>query len=1037
MTKPLEHLLIRASAGTGKTFQLSNRYISLLASGVRPTSILATTFTRKAAGEIRDRILKRLAEALLRPNAASELFGHLQIPADMTPLDFEQCFTSMVNDLHQLNIGTLDSFFSVWATKLSLEFGLTPSWSMLNKTEYETLVQLAISKVIQNEKRADLTRLLRLLNKGKIKRSVTTNLTDAINQIRALFLQSEKSAWTSPLAATRPSEEEYANGLDALELAIKGQPAAIGKGIAVDLALLRQEQYHNAITKGLVKKVIEGATHYRRVEIPAAVTSLYQPILDYLRAHFSREVQDQAAATYELLERFTIAFEQLKRNAGRLEFSDATMLAARVSDLPPALTQRLNSDISHVLLDEFQDTSIPQWQAIQHLVEEVTAEEGSPAHSLLCVGDTKQAIYGWRGGRREIFSTLSDTVNALKTVHLKESYRSSTVVLDFVNLIFENLTNHPRLGNLAPIIEQWTNDFISHTAAYDLDGYVEYRNAEAGDSTDGRLQKCLAATVQQILALLETGKPMSIGVLLRKNDHIGKLIQMLGEAGVEASEEGGNSLRRFHPIQLVCTWLHLLEFPDDSLALFRIFHSPLRSLLNADQIPSRLSQSVVLSQRHRLLSLGLGEYLDGLTNLLMPYLTASQHSRIQQLIQHADTFEAIDPLRLIEFLQSLETERFLEEKNTRVRVMTIHASKGLEFDAVILPHLETQLKISPGFVVSRNSDQLPNQIFPYRNEDLQAILPPGYRDAATETTTEQIQETLCVLYVAFTRAARALYLIGPAQPSPPRDVPKTLAGLIQMAITSEYNSVPNELIYKAGQADWYQSLESEPLTIDSRPTLPEGLNRSASNTAGTLPTASPSSLEGGEFVLAGGLLRSINQDALDFGNLTHQLFEQITWWDEVEPDSYLQMLTDKRIAWGDSLKSLLQQFSQLPDVNQVLTPDFYQAIPTFSGTDDLVVKVELPLTAIIEDKLIRGFADRIVLGLKNGQIVAADIIDFKTDALGDNHEQLDEKIMYYRPQLAAYQSTVAQMFRIPESQVTTRLLFVTAGLHAPVTTSDQ
>ena len=72
MTSPLAHLLIRASAGTGKTFQLSNRYISLLASGVPPSSILATTFTRKAAGEIRDRILERLADAVLSRSAEAD-----------------------------------------------------------------------------------------------------------------------------------------------------------------------------------------------------------------------------------------------------------------------------------------------------------------------------------------------------------------------------------------------------------------------------------------------------------------------------------------------------------------------------------------------------------------------------------------------------------------------------------------------------------------------------------------------------------------------------------------------------------------------------------------------------------------------------------------------------------------------------------------------------------------------------------------------------------------------------------------------------
>ena len=98
----LHHILIRASAGTGKTFQLSNRYISLLASGVPPTSILATTFTRKAAGEIRDRILERLSDAVLAPEAANELSSHLEINEAISGFNFERCFLEMVDNLHRL-----------------------------------------------------------------------------------------------------------------------------------------------------------------------------------------------------------------------------------------------------------------------------------------------------------------------------------------------------------------------------------------------------------------------------------------------------------------------------------------------------------------------------------------------------------------------------------------------------------------------------------------------------------------------------------------------------------------------------------------------------------------------------------------------------------------------------------------------------------------------------------------------------------------------------------------------------------------------
>jgi len=120
----------------------------------------------------------------------------------------------------------------------------------------------------------------------------------------------------------------------------------------------------------------------------------------------------------------------------------------------------------------------------------------------------------------------------------------------------------------------------------------------------------------------------------------------------------------------------------------------------------------------------------------------------------------------------------------------------------------------------------------------------------------------------------------------------------------------------------------------------------------------------------------------------------------------------------------------------VLTRLFYDDIPSFSGATELQVKMELPVTSIVDGNLIRGFADRIVLGLCDGQIVAADIIDFKTDGLGDHNALLLDKVNYYRPQLDAYRATIAQMLKLSPNQVTARLLFVTAGVHADLRTID-
>src|SRR5688572_10523294 len=123
------HLVIRASAGTGKTHQLALRYIALLAAGARPDEVLATTFTRKAAGEILDRVLYRLAQAAGDERSARELAEQTK-DASLTPERCRELLVATIRSLHCLRIGTLDSFFLQVAGSFSHELGLPAGWSI-------------------------------------------------------------------------------------------------------------------------------------------------------------------------------------------------------------------------------------------------------------------------------------------------------------------------------------------------------------------------------------------------------------------------------------------------------------------------------------------------------------------------------------------------------------------------------------------------------------------------------------------------------------------------------------------------------------------------------------------------------------------------------------------------------------------------------------------------------------------------------------------------------------------------------------------
>ena len=191
-------------------------------------------------------------------------------------------------------------------------------------------------------------------------------------------------------------------------------------------------------------------------------------------------------------------------------------------------------------------------------------------------------------------------------------------------------------------------------------------------------------------------------------------------------------------------------------------------------------------------------------------------------------------------------------------------------------------------------------------------------------------------------------------------------------------------------------------------------------------------MEGGELFQASALFRPSSADAMNFGTLVHLAFEQVEWWNSSSPADILTRLNRKRVDYPDAISKLFHAIDNTHCVATVLSQTFYNSLPIFEGTEELKVHNELPVTAVINNQLIRGYADRIVLGTTSGIVVAADIVDFKTDYLGEQNEELLDKVKHYEPQLNAYRDTISQMFKLPTDAVTARLLFVSANEHYPI-----
>src|SRR5262245_6434404 len=389
-TKPnFPHVVIRASAGTGKTYQLAVRFISLLAAGAQPEEILATTFTRKAAGEILDRVLVWLAQAAGDEGQRKKLAAAIG-EKSLSAHKCRELLVGSVRKLHALRIGTLDSYFIHVAGAFGHELGLPPSWSICDELIDAALREEAMEMVLAGGRTADLLALVHALTKGEARRGVSQLVQGTVSGLWELFRETTSTAWEQikpPRGLPDGELEKTLELLAAFAIAEKRTREARD----ADVARARAGAWDDFIDSGLAKKIHLGECAYYKKPLPVELVSLYRLLLLHAESVLVGLVAAQTAATHQLLLRFAERYRELQHAERALRFGDVTFHLGQAEEIirPERLAFRLDGGIRHLLLDEFQDTAPAQWRVIRGLARHVTTRPGG---SFFCVGDAKQAI---------------------------------------------------------------------------------------------------------------------------------------------------------------------------------------------------------------------------------------------------------------------------------------------------------------------------------------------------------------------------------------------------------------------------------------------------------------------------------------------------------------------------------------------------------------------------------------------------------------------------------------------------------------------
>ena len=884
---PLTNRIIRASAGTGKTFQLAHRFLGLLQHGAQADRILATTFTRKAAGEILERVVSRLADGVLDDAVCAELRGWLQAPE----LTSETCLahlTELLSRLYRLRISTLDSFFIQIAQSQAFELGLPSQWRIIEELEDERLRDDALQLLFRGGRTSELVTLTNLLTKGEASRSVGEIVRGTVKNLYALYLETDAAAWHTLPKKQTLSDEELQSLCDELA-AVALPPGKFAEGRDADLLRARQGAWDEFIAKGIAAKVLAGEEKYQRVVISDQLVAIYERLLAHATAVLIGQVAWQTEGSYALLDAFHSVYYGLQQRRRLFRFSDITRLLASHSDQTSAAPQgsnqpeatvaivassdqsaelpatapgydvqvaggrpstagepasqaaatggdrrqlqrmayRLDGAIDHLLLDEFQDTSPEQWRAVRQLAEHVCEAE-SP-RSFFCVGDVKQAIYGWRGGAAEIFDVVENSLPGLDRLPLNRSFRSSPVIMELVNRVFENLPRHPNLGRGEGAVQAWSRRFQNHEAAkQQLPGYACLQTAPRPEENQKPAACLLDFAAAETARLRHASPSATIGVLVRKNAEVGGLIARLKRLHVPASGESGSPIVDAAGVQLILSLLRLADHPGDTVCRFHLTQSPLATELGYhDATDEQAAHALSEQVRRALLEDGYGPSILRWTQPLMRIAGERERRRLEQLVEQAYAYQSQATLRADDFVRLLEFQRVAEPASAAVRVMTIHQSKGLEFDIVVLPLLGRSLiGQAESFVVQRNDPTRPaERVCRMVNQGVQKLFPPAIQAMFHAADDRRVSEALCVLYVALTRAKHALHMLIPASAENEKTLPNSYSGLLRVALRDAQPAGPLETVYELGDRQWYAAMfgrpEREPATSANSATKPD------------------------------------------------------------------------------------------------------------------------------------------------------------------------------------------------------------------------
>ena len=784
---PATSCIVQAPAGSGKTTLLVGRFIRLLALADYPEQVLAITFTRKAAAEMRLRVTAMLADPESPEGASARARD-------------DRRGWQLAGNPSRLNIRTIDSFAMSLTRQMPVSSGFDRTARLVENAE--DLYSLAARRLFRRLYAHDPLA-------GEIARFIALTDNDAHKARRLLSgMLARRDHWldevTEVVAAYRAAPESVTGllngGLEALVAAVSADlessmpPQTLGQlewavGFAGGPDRARPGAFWRAAGrllttgKGSLRKQLtarDGFPPKRREEKRRAMDLVESIGALGLEGRFAalrllppealspEQAQDLVAICISL-SLAVIDLSAVMRSEGVADFTElllAARRALRAGENPTELALSIDNRIRHILVDEFQDTSVVQYQLLELLVGGWSPESGV---SLFAVGDPMQSIYRFRDADVSLF------------------YRAERRGLDQMRLLPLRLAMNFRS---APRLVDWFNTTFAEVmgeAADPLLGRVPYNPCRAGVESGGEARLRLFETeederqalIDRISALLADEPDARIALLVRSRAHLAGILDALRATGIRWQATDIDALADTPAVTDLLSLAAAVTNPSDRLAWYSLLRSPWvgLGLLDLESLGELTAWDIAsLRGASSSLSPDGNRRLDRLLAALESWLPALHESPPRTVLEsiwihcggpaaygdeaavdHAERF-----LELVDELGSdgLDVGRLrlgadnlfaVESAAANLQILTIHKAKGLEFDHVLLPFLDRQTKPTDAPLLRWRLEE--NRLLMAARET-----GPLYEWLAEEDKQRERHELQRLLYVGCTRARRTLML---------------------------------------------------------------------------------------------------------------------------------------------------------------------------------------------------------------------------------------------------------------------------------------